>query len=447
MGAPMMALDGKFQDKSQFMAGLMLLSVLALSASGYALPAFTGAEGFGGGTPGGRGGRVVKVVNLNSSGPGSLQAACESPGPRIVVFEVSGVIAGNVVITEPYITIAGQTAPGAGITIRGMLRTANRKDRVHDVVARFLRVRPDPGGGSQLDAIQFSVVDNAILDHVSCSWAEDETIDIYTRATRVTIQWCTIEESATEGHAKGPHNYGLIAGPGSNRISIHHNLFVHHRRRNPAIATGPADFRNNVVYNFRDGFSHEGHPPRPPFSIVGNYYKRGPSDWKIFPFCFVANTPYYLADNYIEGVGLIQDPWTEADKLYGLGYYKGKGVRQMDEPEMAPVITHRPKKAYDLVLAQSGCFPRDAVTKRVVNDVICGTGSWGRKEQADLMEGLTPSKPPLDSDDDGMPDEWEKANGFDKNEYDADSRTPSGYTAIEEYLNELAERIIESRPR
>jgi pectate lyase len=246
---------------------------------------------------------------------------------------------------------------------------------VHDVIVRFLRVRPDPGRGSQLDAIQFSVVDNAILDHISCSWAEDETIDIYSRATRVTIQWCTIEESATKGHAKGPHNYGLIAGPGSSRISIHHNLFVHQRRRNPAIATGPADFRNNVVYNFRDGFSHEGHPPKPPFSIVGNYYKRGPSDPKIFPFCFVGNTPYYLADNYIEDVGLIQNPWAEADKLYGLGYYKDKGIRRIDEPEMAPVKTHHPKKAYDLVLAQSGCFPRDTVTKRVVHDVIYGTGS------------------------------------------------------------------------
>jgi pectate lyase len=426
---------------------VLLLSILALGSSGYALPAFTGAEGFGSDTIGGRGGRVIKVVNLNSSGPGSLQAACNTPGPRIIVFEVSGVITGDIVITEPYITIAGQTAPGAGITIRGMLRTASRKDPVHDVVARFLRVRPDPGRGSQLDAIQFSVVDNAVLDHISCSWAEDETIDIYSRATRVTIQWCTIEESATKGHAKGPHNYGLIAGPGSSRISIHHNLFVHQRRRNPAIATGPADFRNNVVYNFRDGFSHEGHPPKPPFSIVGNYYKRGPSDSKIFPFCFVGNTPYYLADNYIEDVGLIQNPWAEAGKLYGLGYYKDKGVRQIDEPEMAPVKTHHPKDAYDLVLAQSGCFPRDAVTKRVVRDVINGTGSWGRKEQKDLMEGLTPSKAPPDSDNDGMPDEWEKINGFDEKRYDADRKTASGYTAIEKYLDELAERIIRSGRR
>jgi hypothetical protein len=421
---------------------LSFFLVLIISTSASALPAFPGAEGFGSDTIGGRGGRVIKVTNLNSSGPGSLQAACGMAEPRIVVFEVSGVITGDIVITEPYITIAGQSAPGAGITIRGMLRTSFKKDRVHDVVVRYLRVRPDAGRGAQLDAIQFSVIDKAVLDHISCSWAEDETIDIYSHATNVTIQWCTIEESATKGHAKGRHNYGLIAGPGSSRISIHHNLFVHQRRRNPAIATGPADFRNNVVYNFRDGFSHEGHPPKPPFSIVANYYKRGPSDPKIFPFCFTGKTPYYLRDNYIEGVGIIQNPWAEAYKLYGLSYYKNKGVQQKDEPKMEPVKTHSPKHAYQLVLARSGCFPQDAVTKRVINDVIKGTGSWGRKEQKDLMEGLKPGKAPKDSDNDGMPDQWEICQGLDTMGNDANRKMPSGYTAIEEYLNDLAERMI-----
>ena len=124
---------------------LSLLLVLIISSSAGALPAFPNAEGFGSDTVGGRGGRVIKVTNLNSSGPGSLQSACEMAEPRIVVFDVSGVITGDIVITEPYITIAGQSAPGAGITIRGMLSTLAKKDRVHDVVARFLRVRPDAG--------------------------------------------------------------------------------------------------------------------------------------------------------------------------------------------------------------------------------------------------------------------------------------------------------------
>jgi len=429
-------------------AWMVLILSLALGAaicqSASAIPAFRGAEGFGAEAMGGRGGKVIKVTNLNSSGPGSLNQACQTQGPRIVVFDVAGVIEGDVTITEPYITIAGQTAPGAGVTIKGMLRTGRSSsgERVHDVVVRFVRTRPDRGRGATLDSVQFSVVDKAVLDHVSCAWAEDETIDIYTHATNVSIQWCTIEESALQGHAKGVHSCGLIAGPGSSRISIHHNLFAHHRRRNPAIATGPADFRNNVVYNFRDGFSHEGHPPKPPFSIVGNYYKVGPSESKIFPFCFVGKTRYYLRDNYIEGVGMIQDPWAEADKVFGLGYYKKNGVRETVEPEMAAVTTNSPQQAYKLVLAQAGCFPYDVVTKRVVGNAKAGTGSWGRKDDPDLMKGLTAGKAPLDSDNDGMPDDWEEAHLLDKTRDDSARQMPSGYTAIEEYINELAEKLI-----
>jgi pectate lyase len=408
------------------------------------LPAFPGAEGFGASTPGGRGGRVMTVTNLNADGPGSLQAACRESGPRIVVFSVSGVIRGDIEITEPYITIAGQTAPGAGITIEGMLRTAYRTGnvpRVHDVVVRFLRMRPPPGGGAQGDAVQFSTVDRAVLDHLSCSWAEDETIDLFTHATNVTVQWCTVEESSTTEARGGGHNYGLITGSRSRNISIHHNLFVHQRRRNPAIGSGPADFRNNVVYNFRDGWSHEGNYREPGFNIIGNYYKQGPSDDEIFPFCFEDGIPYYLRDNYIEGVGMIQDPWAEADKLYGLRYCADKGVRQETETPVARVTTHGPQEAYELVLARAGCFPRDVVTRRVVRDVREGTGDWGRHETGDLLDGLLPVGPLEDTDSDGMPDDWERAHGLDSSQDDSALATPSGYTAIEEYVNGLAERL------
>jgi hypothetical protein len=353
------------------------------------------------------------------------------------------VIRGDVTIAEPYITIAGQTAPGAGITIEGMLRTAyGDPPPVHDVVVRFLRVRPRPGGGDQGDAIQFSTVDRAVLDHVSCSWAEDETIDIFSRATNVTIQWCSIEESAVVGHPKGRHNYGLIAGRQSKWLSIHHNLFVHHARRNPAVGSGPVDFRNNVVYNFRDGLSHEGNYGEPGFNIIGNYYKGGPSDPDIFPFCFEEGVPYYLRDNWIEGIGMVQDPWAEAGKLQGLQYYADRGVKQEEETPLAAVTTHTPQEAYELVLAGAGCFPRDAVTTRDVADVRAGTGEWGRREPASLMEGLTPGTAPADADGDGMPDEWEAAHGLDAAKDDSATVMASGYTAIEEYVNELAEGLV-----
>lgn len=405
------------------------------------LAAFPGAEGFGADTPGGRGGKVIHVTNLNASGPGSLQEACSRPGPRIVVFDVSGVIEGDVEITEPCITIAGQTAPGAGITIYGMLSTDYRaRPPVHDVVVRYLRVRARPGGGESGDAIQFSRVEKAILDHISCAWAEDETIDLYSDAHDVTVQWCTLEESATQGHPKGRHNYGLITGPRTGRISIHHNLFAHHARRNPAIGSGPADFRNNVVYDFRDGLSHEGNYRTPGFNLIGNYYQGGPSDPEIYPFCFEGQVPYYLRDNYVVGLGLVQDPWAEADKLHGFRYYAAHGVKQQEETPVAPVTTHGPEKAYRLVLARGGCFPRDATTTRTVAEVRAGTGSWGKKEQKDLMAGLRPGKPPKDTDRDGMPEAWETAHGLDPKTDDSARTMPSGYTAVEEYLNGLAAR-------
>ena len=416
---------------------------LPLTGNASALPAFPGAEGFGANTPGGRGGKVIRVTNLKPSGAGSLQAACSTPGPRVVVFAVSGVIRGDVTITQPYITIAGQTAAGAGVTINGRLLTAYTPERpVHDVVVRHLRVRAQPGLGNQGDCVQFSIVNNAILDHISCSWAEDETIDLFTRATHVTLQWSTIEEPAITDESGGGHHYGLITGRNSNRISVHHNLFAHAKRRNPSFGSGPADFRNNVVYNFRDGLSHEGNYQDPGFNIIGNYYQRGPSDPDIFPFCFDNEVSYYLRDNYVAGIGLIQDPWAEAGKLYGLRYYRDRGVKQEEETPVAPVTTHAPQEAYQLVLARAGCFPRDVVTKRVVHEVRTGTGSWGRHDPKSLLEGLRPQRAPLDSDGDSMPDAWEKAHRLNPHGDDSAKVLPSGYTAIEQYINEVADRLV-----
>jgi hypothetical protein len=320
-------------------------------------------------------------------------------------------------------------------------------NRIEDVIVRFLRVRPPDARGNSGDAIQFSQAQRAILDHVSCCWACDETIDIY-GAQDITVQWCTIEESAITGHPKGRHNYGLISGPSGQNTSIHHNLFAHHARRCPAIANGPADIRNNVIYDFRDGLSHEGHLPNDRgFNLIGNYYKRGPSDSKIFPFCFQGRTAYYLRDNFIEGVGLIQDPWAEADKLAGLAYYAKRGRKVDQEFAVANVTTHSPQKAYELVLKRAGCFPRDAVTQRTVREVRSGTGSWGRAGDGALLGGLRPLPEPQDTDQDGIPDSWESRQGLDPHDpTDHGHVMRSGYTAIEEYGHRLAdERLAASQ--
>ena len=429
---------------------LLFLSITWLQAeiSPDSLPAFPGAEGFGAVTPGGRGGRVIKVTNLETNGPGSLQEACSAEGPRIVVFEVSGVIPGDVTIEHSRISIMGQTAPGAGITIKGMLVTPYTEDgsiTIEDMVLRFLRVRPDPiPGVSWADAIQFSKIRRCVLDHVSCSWSSDETVDWY-GARESTIQWCTIEESDTEGHPDGRHNYGLINGPDGEKFTIHHTLFAHHSRRCPAVANGPADVRNLVVYNFRDGFLHDNPPNNLGFNIIGNYYKAGPSEPSIFPFCFEGKTSYYLRDNYIAGVGIVQDPWAEKDKLYGLQYYAQYGVKARKETEVPQVTTHSPLEAYELVLDQAGCFPRDTVSRRTVSEVRSGTGSWGRHDPGDLMAGLKPEAPPVDRDNDGMADSWERANGLNPaDSSDYNKVMESGYTAIEEYCNLLATRLVET---
>lgn len=234
----------------QNLSKVIVLTFFILSpAAGAELPAFPGAEGFGAVAMGGRGGKVIKVTNLNSSGPGSLQAACEAKAPRMVVFEVGGVIRGDIAIKHSYITIAGQTAPSPGITIEGRLLSRPEPwQRLHDIVVRFIRIRPPPTTGHEGDAIQLPDTERVILDHLSLSWANDEMIDVI-HSSEFTLQWSTLEESDLEGHGKGvAHNYGIISAyPNSGNITIHHNLFAHQSRRSPSLTPyvpgKPSDFR------------------------------------------------------------------------------------------------------------------------------------------------------------------------------------------------------------
>lgn len=431
-----------------------LLFFIAPSAGGAGLPAFPGAEGFGAVSAGGRGGRVIKVTNLKAEGPGSLQAACEAEGPRVVVFEVGGVIRGDVFIRHSNITIAGQTAPSLGITIAG--RLLSRPDpwrRLNDIIVRFIRIRPPPTSGYDGDAVQMPDTERVILDHLSMSWANDEMIDIC-HSSEFTVQWCTIEESDTEGHGKDfAHNFGIISAyPNSGNISIHHNLFAHHSRRSPSLSPyvpgKPGDFRNNVVYNFHEGLTHDGHTPLAPINFIGNYYKRGPSSDQIFPFVFQKKGKYYLEGNLIEGYGSFDNPWKRRAKLPSWLQVNRHGKR-LDRPaDVASVTTHTALEAYKKVLERAGCFPRDQVTTRTIREVIEGTGKWGRNAPANpidewFLEGLAKEKAPLDSDGDGIPDAWEDARGLDKRDpHDYKRIMPSGYTAIEEYINERAEILI-----
>lgn len=431
------------------------------STEAHALPAFPGAEGIAGAITGGRGGEVIKVTTLEATGAGSLQAALDVDGPRIIVFDVSGVIeADEIIIPYGDVTIAGESAPGAGITIDGRLLAAYEYG-IDNIIVRHVRVRPTTpmGPGEQFDAIALSRCADVLLDHVSASFAIDETLDLY-EAQDVTVQWSSIESSATSGHPEGVHNYGLIQGPDGARASVLNNIFAHHRNRSPALATGPSEVRGNVAYNVRHGFQHH-NPAAGQFAIVGNSYIRGEDD-ELFPFAFDdeagGNAPglgYFLADNFIDdpGVfnGLVDNPWTLPWAHPNFEYLVLPESYRLSEepdwgalvPDRVPVAERTAAESLELVLSCAGAWPRDVVSLRTVNEAQSRTGSWGSRVPEDLMEGLTPTEPPMDQDGDGMPDPWERAAGLNPADgSDATLVLETGYTAIESYLHERAAALV-----
>ncbi len=446
----------------------------AAAAGAESLKSFPGAEGWGAASIGGRGGRVIKVTNLNASGPGSLAEACAAEGPRIVVFEVSGVIRANIRITQPYITIAGQTAPGAGVTVEGVISSYNYG--VHDVIIRQLRVRRRRDVGAGGDCIQLgglgpanSGTYNIILDHLSLSWGNDEVIDLY-HAHDASVQWCSVEESDDQGHSKGPHNYGLISAAEDNgAVSVHHNLWAHHSRRVPCMApyreNAASEFCNNVIYNCRGGYVDDGHGVRAksPVNLHKNYYRRGPQTrGRMYPYALSPNMTYYVQENFFEDWGYQGHPrhWKPANQPGGVPPWiqfniNGDEIESLAKtPEIELVDA---KVAYELVLAKAGCWPRDRMTKRTIHEVTAKTGAWGRNaplEPTDewFLEGLTPDKAPVDTDGDGMSDTWEKLHGLDHNDpADAAQIVPAGksigdrhlgYANLEFYINELADNLV-----
>ena len=248
------------------------------------LLAFPTAEGYGKYTVGGRGGKVYEVTNLNDSGEGSLREAINASGPRTVVFRVSGTIdlKSALKIKNPYITIAGQTAPGQGICIKRYPLNID----ADEVIIRHIRVRLGDETGDEADAIGCRYHKNFILDHVSASWSIDETMSIY-HCENVTIQWCMITESLyNSNHSKGAHGFGGIWG--SNHSTYHHNLIAHHSSRNPRWASGAGynDYRNNVIYNWGYNSCYGGEKVQVgsentynffEVNMVSNYYKPGPA--------------------------------------------------------------------------------------------------------------------------------------------------------------------------
>lgn len=413
-----------------FAAGL-LLAASALAQ----LPAFPGAEGYGAQTPGGRGGRVLIVGNLNDSGRGSLRAALEAEGPRIVVFRVAGVIdlKTPIRITQPFVTVAGQSAPGGGITLRGHGIVVN----THDVVIRHLRARPGDISGDEVDGIAIGGASrNVVVDHCSVSWSVDENLSPSGGISDVTVQWSIISEGLNRSvHAKGAHGYGSLVRA-SGGVTLHHNLWAHNASRNPRLGCNYGrppfprfDVRNNVVYNAGGpnvaGDTFEA-------NYVANFHKPGadsPAGHPVFSPTEKAALRFHFAEN----------------EPANLRWSVRPGITEVGQPFESPQVrTTSAERAYEEVLAHAGAtLPRrDAVDERIVREVREGTGAHIDSQwEVGGWPSIESGRPPRDTDRDGMPDDWELKRGLKpRDAADAALIAPSGYTWIEEYLNELAAR-------
>ncbi|MHC4627668.1 MAG: pectate lyase family protein, partial [Planctomycetota bacterium] len=423
------------------------------------LPIFPGAEGFGTRTVAGRGGKVIAVTSLADEGPGTLRAALSDPSPRIVVFRLSGTIElkSELQIIHPFVTVAGQTAPGGGICIKG----AGLAIFAHDVLVQHIRVRPGNKGPVDADINDaVSVLGargesdgayNIVLDHISASWGEDETVSTWYGAHDITICWSIISEALNRSrHRKRTHSAGLLIGDSSYHVSMHHNLLAHNDFRNPLVSEGGThDFVNNVIYNWgvlpaeiTDYGSNTF------LNFVGNYFVPGSSTNEgPYEILFAEGNPKI----YVEGnIGPHRpDPNMDEWALVGFGWgeegvapVKYRSLKRFETPSIASVTA---AEALDTVLTQAGATApqRDAVDQRVVSDVKNRTGSIiDSPEDVGGYPELAGGTPPVDSDHDGMADDWERQMGLDPSDAadGDDDLDGDGYTNIEEYLHFLSNR-------
>lgn len=423
------------------------------------VPAFPGAEGFGAMSVGGRGGRVIEVTNLNDSGPGSLRAAIDASGPRIVIFQTGGtiVLMSGLKITNPYITIAGQTAPGGGITLKNHSthQLSSLQIWTHDVIIRYLRFRPGPGDNisGNTDSLEIRDGHNIIIDHTSISWSVDEAFSTWSENSEpgkiydVTMQWSIISEALRNSvHPSGAHSMGALLGRKTTGVSLHHNLMAHNDERNPRIKGGSFDIVNNVVYNFGEyaaWFTNTNAPLRA--NYVANYIKPGLNSNTSRPGVVLpasgdielyvqGNIDHYRVNDTI-------DDWLSVGKWSGPNDIT-RYAQILNRHEFPIVTTTSALEAYDQVLAGAGVTVpiRDTVDQRIVDDVINGTGTIiDDPSQVGGYPNLPSGTPIVDSDHDGMPDDWENLRGFDPNDASDGSQDPDGdgYTNVEDYLNSL----------
>lgn len=416
----------------------LAVGVLAETPASGAASVFPGAEGFAAGTGGGRGGAVYHVTNLGDSGPGSLREGVEHPtGPRTVVFDVGGYISlKSILRVGSDLTIAGQTAPGQGIGLRGSEVSLSGS---HNLVVRFLRVRQ--GLAEKQDkksAINLTGASGILLDHLSIQWGRWDTIDM-NLCTNVTVQNCII------GPGVAPQRFGCLCQ--SENVSFIRNLWISNQSRNPK-SKGRVQYVNNVVYNwgvcgYVGGHSAGDHAA----DLINNYFIKGPNSNDRFAGEFKPTDHIFQSGNFVD---LNRD-----------GELNGRPVTAEDftsqgenAPTLVPSPTASPKNfpapdsardAYKKIVATAGAsLHRDAVDARLLADLTSlGRGGATIRDPEEMggFGEITGGPAPLDTDGDGMPDAWETAHGLDPKIPDGQKPAASGYTPLKDYLNSLADAL------
>jgi hypothetical protein len=478
------------------LVGAVLLGAAIPGGAQSQTPAFPGAEGAGMYTVGGRHGTVYRVTNLNASGPGSLADAV-SQSNRIVIFTVSGIIdlaskggkSGKITISEPNITVAGQTAPGEGIC----LKNGSLEVEAGEVILRHLRsrrgfvaegnsgdaigVKPvstkaeSTGEGTTKQAFdkklikknergrdtkEPSLIQNIIIDHCSTSWATDENLTL-THPNFTTAQYCIAAEGLDYANPKQTppnHSEGSLWGVTvpDGRSTMHHMLYAHNRLRNPRTTGGhlpPAvlQFCNSVVYDCSEYYSHTG-SEAVHLNWLDNYYKYGPSTaaelrGQMFQFNKTPLSRMFASGNHIDGF-----PDRSADNWKAVVF--NKNIPDLDKKAMCvekpfdtfPVKRQTAQEAYETVLADAGATlpARDAVDLRIVTQVRTGAGRIIGKETDLPADQRWPDyrslAAPVDRDADGIPDYWEGQFGLKElNAADGTAITAGGYANVEHYFN------------
>ncbi len=460
-------------NSSSWAVFIFLLSCLFHTAFAQQ-PAFPGAEGFGKYATGGRGGQVAAVTNLDDDGEGSFRNALEKfPGePLTVIFKVSGIIdlTSKIQIKRSNLTIAGQTAPGDGICLKGhslILNGASAKGNHGNIIIRYIRSRPGGTLKTGLYGFDMENCHDVIVDHCSFSWANEECAAMYD-TKNTTVQWCIVSEGLYEaGHAKGHRSYGGVWG--GQYASFHHNLIAHQNSRairfNGARAHDTIaliDYRNNVIYNWGNANAAYGGEVNisggvSQVNIINNYYKPGPATSATLKF---ARASFQKDKAKGTGEWFLDGNFMDGDKALTKKNFRGLDLSEQGYPKNAeanaafPIAVPLPEQsaaeAYAAVLKYAGAIipKRDAVDERVIRETRTGTASgkgvFGKPGIIDdpMVVGGWPeyksTDAPADTDSDGMPDEWEKKNSLDPNDA-ADRNKPDkgGYTMLEKYLHEL----------